>query len=1451
MSSAPVSADAALAPRGGRSLRTFAFALATSLVVSSTAAAQVVINEVLASNRLTNFDEDGDSGDWLELYNAGDAAVSLAGFGVSDDEAETLKWQIPELVLEPGEFATLWCSGKDRIVPAADTISSDSVMFRPEVVGLDAEWSYLTGSPEDGPPPDGWNTLEFDDAAWPTGKPGFGFGDDDDVTILPEDIGAVFLRHRFEIDDPSSLPNLVIQAKVDDGFVAYLNGVRVASFNFDPNETPEFGSRATRSQEARRHNRVDITAFRDVLEPGPNLLAMVLLNQRSTSSDLSLIPELGTIEAPLHTNFNIASEGETVFLSAPDGTIVDQVELPPQVRDQSFGRLTDGTGAFAYFRVPSPSAPNTGQTSDSPMIVADTRFSIDRGFYDEPFEVEITTETPDATIRYTTDGSPPSPTEGTVYDGPVRIERTTPLRAIAYKDGLDSTNIDTQTYIFLDEIVRQDRQATLARGFPARWGGTTADYGMDPRVIGQDGDDRYGGKYAETIRADLLSIPTLSVSLPTDDLFGAQGIYTNSNARGVQWERSASVELIDPSGSEEGFQVNCGLRIHGGAFRSHGLTKKHSLRLLFKGVHGPTKLRYPLFRGTPIEAFDSLVLRANSNDGWQWAAANAQPVYIRDSFGRETALDGGLVASHERFVHVYLNGVYWGLYNFVERPDASFSASYFGGQKEEWDSISNDTASNGSLAAWQQLVALSRGGFRAEESYEAARGNRPDGTDDPTLETYFDAANTIDYMIVNLYVGNSDWPHKNYWIGRRRGPESTGFKFYMWDSEWSLLLRSPLNTNRTTVNNGVAIPYGAARTNPEFQIQFADRLHHYFFNGGPLYVDPQNPTWNPEHPERNRPAERFMRIADSIERAVVAESARWGDQHSGTPYTRDEHWQRERDAIVRGYFPTRSAIVLSQFRGIGLYPNLEAPRFNQHGGRVEKGFSLTIHAPRGDVYYTLDGSDPRLRGGSLNGTATRSEAVENSTVISEGAAAKAFVPTDDSFGRSWTEFEFDDADWVAGTTGVGFEAGTGIEDLIGTDVGEAMLDRQTTVYVRVPFNVENARNVAFLTLSMQFDDGFVAYINGREVARERAPDEPTWDSRAAGSHSASRASEYDISNSIDALREGPNVLAIHGMNVRPTSDDMVVLPRLEISVSLGGGIPIENTMRVKSRALLNGVWSALNEATFIVDESNALRVSELMYHPRRPEEGSSFSDDDFEFLEIQNVGAEEVSLDGVRLAGGIEFEFANGDIPALAPGAFAVVVENRAAFEERYGGGIPVAGQYSGQLSNRGEAIELIGSIGETILEFSYSDAWHAETDGGGRSLTVVDPAASVESWLTRDGWMPSTAIDGSPGAPDESQEERGGLQTPGDADQDGALSIADATTVLSRLFRGIPAELPCDGRSALDGGNAALYDVNGDARFNVTDGIHVLLYLFADGAPPALGTDCVRVEGCPDVCVR
>ncbi|MEC9350438.1 MAG: PKD domain-containing protein, partial [Planctomycetota bacterium] len=168
--------------------------------------------------------------------------------------------------------------------------------------------------------------------------------------------------------------------------------------------------------------------------------------------------------------------------------------------------------------------------------------------------------------------------------------------------------------------------------------------------------------------------------------------------------------------------------------------------------------------------------------------------------------------------------------------------------------------------------------------------------------------------------------------------------------------------------------YSRLRQSPEWRLLFADRVHQHFFNDGPLYVNPEERSWNPDRPGENRPAAIYMKRADQINLPMVLEAARWGDVRREPPYTREGEWSAELNWLLRTWFPNRSSRVLQQLRSAQLYPGLAAPAFSRHGGDVPPGFELGMSLPAGEqgsIYYTTDGSDPRIYGsGAISPDAT-------------------------------------------------------------------------------------------------------------------------------------------------------------------------------------------------------------------------------------------------------------------------------------------------------------------------------------------------------------------------------------------------------------------------------------------------------------------------------------------------
>ncbi len=705
------------------------------------------------------------------------------------------------------------------------------------------------------------------------------------------------------------------------------------------------------------------------------------------------------LDGATHTNFQLSSDGEDLILTNSDGlTVVDWIHFDQQFVNVSYGRYPNCGAQWRYFSPPSRGAANSGGYLG---LVTDTQFSHKRGVYSSPFQVTITCDTPGASIYYTTNGSEPNLTS-TLYTGPISINKTTVLRARAILSGWRASNTDTQSYIFLSSVRTQPK---LPDGYPATWvsvGGTnvTADYAIDSSVVNSS-------TYGPRLNTSLVSLPILSVSTSIANLFSqASGIYSNPLERGVTWERPASAEWILPSGGE-GFQVEAGLRIQGGWFRDYSI-KKHSLRLLFKSVYGDSKLDYPFFDDpSAVTSFDTITLRANANDGYTWGG-HPQVQFIRDEFGRRSQLALGWPSSHGRFAHLYLNGLYWGVYNTVERPAAKMAAAYYGGEEEDWDALITGSAVDGNLNAWNRLLTQCRAGMTTNEAYQRVQGNNSDGTPNPGYENLIDIDNYIDYLLINHFMGNTDWPHNN-WACARNKTANTGFKFFMWDSEFGLGIESDVNTNIISNYSGVAEPYAGLKNNAEFRLRFADRIHRFLFNDGALTSLANQ--------------QRYRALAKEVEPAVVAEAARWAHLNYSA-LSAIPNWSTYRDGLLNSYFPQRTSVLIQQYRGSGLYPKTDAPEYQvngvaRHGGPVTRTDQISLTAPVGTIYYNTTGQDPRF-------IPTLKDSL---VIVPENAPKKAWVPSED-IGTDWRSapLDFDDSTWTGGGFSTSTLAFDGVDD---------------------------------------------------------------------------------------------------------------------------------------------------------------------------------------------------------------------------------------------------------------------------------------------------------------------------------------------------------------------------------------------------------------------------------------
>ncbi len=1073
-----------------------------------------------------------------------------------------------------------------------------------------------------------------------------------------------------------------------------------------------------------------------------------------------------TSGSELHTNFKLSGAGEYLGLFDPEGIAATAFDpsFPDQKRDISFGYVD---GAYMSFYIPTPGSENVQMGT----ILPPPEFNVNHGIYKVPFNLEITCDLEGAEIFYSLDGSTPTPRMGLQYTAPIHIDTTSILRAVAVLDDTLYSDVTTRTYLVLDDVIHQPNDP---EGYPSAWGPYTAitgtsiaDYEMDPDIMADPED-------AATVKEGLESLPTMSLvtdisnlfSTSTDPETGGIYIYTGpplSNTEyglGKGWERPASLEYFDADGTES-FQVNCGVRLQGGHSRRPEKSPKHSFRLAFRGEYGPTKLKYPLFKDNDATTtFNTIVLRAGFCLSWVHHSheQRTQAQYQRDIWSKDTQRDMGHPTTHSEYVHLYLNGIYWGIYALHERLDNDFAATYLDGEPEDFDVIKdNQDVIDGEYAAWNSLIEMANSGLGSNEAYQRIQGNNPDGSRNPEMESMLDVANLIDYMLINFYGSNTDWDHHNWAAIRNRVEPGTGFKFFCWDAEH--LLKS-VNGNVLNENNNYCPSriFQQLRKNKSFRLLFADRIQQLCFNGGLLTPGSATDRWN-------------IRSAQ-VEAAIPAEAARWGDyrrdvhqfQTSGPfdLYNYDNYWVPQRRYMLDTYFPDRTSAFLNQLRGAGLFPNLDAPDFFVNGNPypgylVEKGDELTMTSREGMIYYTTNGKDP-VDWGFL-------ESGPGMELITEDALKYVKVPKE-NVGEQWkSDPDYDVSSWVecsGAPGGIGYEFESGYEDLITLDVSADMHETGTepnnSCYIRIPFTIEpgDLDNMDALYLNIWYDDGFMAFLNGTLVAKNNAPlFLPAWNSAAIGSHEASDPEVFNISDHLDLLTEGENLLAIHAMNENTSSSDFLFLAQMNASelsspeissdaVMYDEPVILDHSSHIMARTYLDGNWSALMSSliSFPSDYLD-IKVTEIHYNPL---DEDTISGSDFEFIELKNTGISTLDLGGMSFDDGVEYTFPPES--ELTPGGFFVLASDEMHFYDRYG--FFPAAEFKGNLNNAGEQIRIKAPDGETLILVDYEDQepWPLLADGSGNSLVPVD-INPVGDPNVPQYWRNSYDIGGSPGRDD------------------------------------------------------------------------------------------------------
>lgn len=1037
----------------------------------------------------------------------------------------------------------------------------------------------------------------------------------------------------------------------------------------------------------------------------------------------------------LDTNFKLGASGEYLGLinAADDSVQFDySPTYPVQTANISYGlsNADDPNSARVYFSVPSPGQPNAPSVASPVFSQAGIAFT-------GTINLTLTDTTPNSTIYYTTDNSTPT-TSSTVYTGPISITRSEAIRAVAAASGLVSSPLVSQTYERVDSTVTSVQNQNL------------------PVII----IDTYGATMNDTTfiggSATVMNTTDGTTNiLGTADYQGRIGIHIRGSTSEGYPKQQYTIHLWDEN--DEGKKVS--------------------------------------------------LLGMPADDSWVLYAPYTELSLMQNQLAYQWSNEMGDYASRTQFVEVYMST--GGNSYAANTTTINYSSNYMGVYiLEEKIKIGSDRVNVDEMSS-----SNPNGGFIIEQDRYSGEDyfTTPQGVhmvlsdpDDTSLMSNISSA--WDAFENALFTGNAgpnqpwDTPGNADYYGNFIDIKSFVDYFLLQemtrniDAFW---LSTYYTKAADTVVDGSVTQRGLISAGPQWDFNLALGAANYNLSADAEGWDTDllSPAPGAAGVSGFNPQDPYFQRLLTDPNFVQAVSDRWNQLRQGVFSTSNLDANIQSDvnllsdntgAYPVGINPTgTTSPVMRNFQKwpeLGVFVTTDG-MYDPNGSWIQDvGLMQNWLAARVNWMDSQFIPEPVITpGGDFSSPVTVNisplgPADENDTaLIGPNSNVQYMVPSRTNQPTNWYLPSFDSSSWSTGQTGLGYDVATSPVNFlpyINTNVQSLMLNHSADLYLRTTFTISDPSQIQALILSAQYDDGFIAWVNGARVMDANSPEntDPAYNTSAAGSGDDNLAityREFDITAIKNLLVAGTNVLAIQGLNSGTGSNDFLLSPTLSArtytyptegtiyyttdgtdprasdgspsasAIVYSGGLALNSNTQIKARTYVDGSWSALADQTYTINPGG-LRITEMMYHPP----GSS----DSEFVELQNTSALPIDLDGYQFTSGISLVFSD---VTLAPGQYGVIVQDAAEFAATYGNSPNVLGVYSGSLSNSGETVTLSDPSDQPVESFTYKDSWYPSTDGDGYSLVVVNPDGDAADLNTAAGWRASDTLLGAPGYAD------------------------------------------------------------------------------------------------------